>query len=254
MLSKNKIKFIHSLTQKKKRDELGLFIAEGEKLIRQLNLSQYKFHTLITCNVNIIEFSEITCEKIEVEINDIKKISSLKNPPQVIAVCYQKKSNINIKNLIDDFTIVLDDIQDPGNLGTIIRLASWFGIKNIICSQNTVDCYNAKVIQATMGAIANVSVHYTKLEDFLREAKQNGICIYGTFLSGENIYTTNLKQNGIVVFGNEGNGISRQIENAIDHKLLIPTFASHQQYVESLNVSMATSIICSEFKRRAFLK
>ena len=250
MLSKNKIKFIQSLHQKKNRDELGLFIAEGERLVAQLIDSGCQIQTLITTSPKVDRFSKLKSEIIIATYSEIKKASSLKTPQEMMAICYQKKSNPADIELSDELVIALDDIQDPGNMGTIIRLASWFGIKNIVCSNHTVDCYNPKVIQSTMGAIAQVTVHYTSLTNFLNEARQMGSTAYGTFLDGKNIYTASLKKSGIIVMGNEGRGISTAIEALIDQKLFIPSFATNNTQVESLNVSVATSIVCSEFKRR----
>jgi TrmH family RNA methyltransferase len=251
MLSKNKIKFVQSLSMKKNRDRLGLFIAEGEKLIQQLCTSGFKLNTLITTKEKLKLFQHINCELIEATPSEIKKISLLKTPQDVFAICSQRIDQLEHIDLKKELILSLDDIQDPGNLGTIIRLASWFGIKNIVCSTNTVDCYNPKVIQSTMGAIAQVSIHYTDLESFIKTARQKEILVYGTFLEGENIYQTTLQQCGIVVLGNEGKGISPLIAPLIDQKLLIPSFEAQGNQVESLNVSMATSIICSEFKRRS---
>jgi TrmH family RNA methyltransferase len=249
MLSKNKIKFINSLNRKKIRDQTGLFIAEGKKTIQQLIDAGYGFHILICTEEIINQFSNLDCEKITASKDEIKKISTFKAPQPILAVCKQHKHITPTPNTLqNELSLALDNIQDPGNLGTIIRLASWFGIKNIVSSLNTADCYNPKTIQATMGAIAHVNVFYTKLEDFLFENARQGIPVYGTFLNGENIYTTELTPNGIIVMGNEGNGISNEIEKIVDHKLYIPSF--NERNVESLNVSTATSIVCSEFKRR----
>jgi RNA methyltransferase, TrmH family len=250
MLSKNKIKYIQSLSRKKMRDETGLFIAEGEKLITELINSGFQFKMLIGMETQLQKFASIDCEKIFVNEAELKKISMLTTPPPVIAVCFQHINNILSTPFKNDLTIVLDSIQDPGNFGTIIRLASWFGIDQIICSETTVDCYNPKVIQATMGAIAHVNIYYTNLFNFLKNSISNGRSIYGTFMEGENIYTTELEQNGIIVFGNEGKGISTEISEIITRKISIPPFMNNRQNVESLNVSIATAIVCSEFRRR----
>jgi RNA methyltransferase, TrmH family len=250
MLSKNKIKLIQSLSRKKNRDESGLFLAEGFKLVDQLKHSNYDFHTIIAPERYIVDFLDIKCEKVIATCDEIKKISLLKTPQDIVAVCYQKNIIVEASQLQHELVLALDDIQDPGNLGTIIRLASWFGIQHVICSAHTVDCYNPKAIQASMGAIAQVSVFYTQLDQFIQEAKQNGISIYGTFLEGKNIYESTLENKGIVVLGNEGNGISDKIKSLVDQQIVIPSFAARADKVESLNVSMATSIICSEFRRR----
>ncbi|MFA9390929.1 MAG: TrmH family RNA methyltransferase [Prolixibacteraceae bacterium] len=249
-LSKNKLKLFQSLQRKKNRDELGLFIAEGEKLVKELISANFKFHTLIYTRPQSIDYSQLNCDVLEAGTDDLKKISSLKTPPDILAICYQSKPKLLHKVEADELIIALDDIQDPGNLGTIIRLASWFGIKQVVCSPQTADCYNQKVIQATMGAIAHVSVAYTPLAKYLTESRKNGIQVYGTFLEGNVIYESNLASAAIVVMGNEGNGISDEIRELLDHKLFIPSFSKDNKNVESLNVSMATAIVCSEFKRR----
>ena len=204
MISKNKIKFLQSLARKKIRDDSGLFIAEGEKLINELMHSDFQFEMLVSNDYHFNKFTGIHCEKLIASDDELKKISLLSSPSSIVAVCSQR-----IDNLIDlppkkDLTIVLDDIQDPGNFGTIIRLASWFGIDQIICSENTVDCYNPKVIQATMGAIAHVKIYYTNLLSFLSDSIKQGRIVYGTLMEGENIYETTIDENGLIVFGNEG--------------------------------------------------
>ncbi|MBP7507213.1 MAG: RNA methyltransferase [Prolixibacteraceae bacterium] len=250
MISKNKIKFINSLTLKKYRDESGLFIAEGDKIIQELISAGFSFETLILTEKYNAEFESVNCEKIIAADSEIKKISSRETPPGIIAVCKKKQVQFSLADIRNKIVIALDGIQDPGNLGTIIRLASWFGIDNIICSLNTVDCYNPKVIQSTMGAIAHVDIIYTDLLNFLADARRNGIHIFGTFLDGINIYKSNGLNNGIIVFGNEGNGISKEIESIVETKVLIPSF-NNNIVVESLNVSMAAAIAISEFKRRS---
>jgi TrmH family RNA methyltransferase len=250
MLSKNKIRYIQAISRKKGRSETGLFIAEGEKLITELMLSDFKFELLIVREDRLQSFLGINCEKLIATEDEIKKISLLTTPTSAVALCFQNKYIITENTLQDDLTIVLDNIQDPGNLGTIIRLASWFGIGQIICSKNTVDCYNPKVIQATMGAIAHVKVYYTNLIDFLSGSKEKGRLIYGAFMEGENIYFSTLVENGIIVFGNEGNGISPEVRKFIIKEISVPSFSVNQQIVESLNVSVAAAIVCSEFRRR----
>lgn len=250
MLSKNKVKNIQILSHKKGREETGLFIAEGEKLITDLIKSGFKIDTLIALEEKMKKFSAIHCEKLIATEDELKKISLLKTPPSMVAVCFQRIDKLTFGSSKKDLTIVLDDIQDPGNFGTIIRLASWFGIDQIICSENTVDCYNPKVIQATMGAIAHVKIIYTDILSYLSDSNEEGRVIYGTFMEGENIYSTDLDKNGIVVFGNEGNGISKKISELVPKKISIPTFAKDHAPVESLNVSIAAAIVCSEFRRR----
>lgn len=250
MLSKNKIKFLHSLSMKKNRDEIGLFIAEGEKTIREISDSHIPIQTLIGTEEKLDLFLKSNCEKILTTNDEIKKLSNLQTPQGILAVCEKPKHFLDILSLTHELTIVLDDVQDPGNMGTIIRLASWFGIKNIICSPHTVDCYNPKVIQSTMGAIAKVAVHYLTIHDFLNVCISNKIPVYGTFLNGANLFQSTLTNNGVIVMGNEGNGISSEIEKIVEHRLTIPSFTTDGSNVESLNVSIATAIICSEFRRQ----
>jgi TrmH family RNA methyltransferase len=249
MLSKNKIKQIKSLAHKKYRDSTGLFIAEGEKIVTELIIARYRFNLIVATKGLMPSYNSVDCEKITATPDDIKKVSQLKTPPPVFALCYQKQEKLLVENLKNELTLALDQIQDPGNLGTIIRLSSWFGLHHLVCSPNTVDCYNPKVIQASMGAIAHVSIHYTSLDALIVDAKKAGIATLGTFLSGSNIYSENLPEKGIVVLGNEGQGISPEIEKLIGKKLFIPSHPLNRLSVESLNVSVAASIVCSEFRR-----
>lgn len=254
MLSKNKIKLIQSLDLKKFRDEHQLYIAEGNKLVEDLLQARCPIQTIVATNLwlrdNAIH-KEI--EIIEATEEDLKKISHLKTAPPVIALVKIPDNQTIAAPDKDNLVLVLDAIQDPGNMGTIIRLADWFGIKEIVCSQNTVDCYNPKVVQATMGAIARIKVQYTDIESYTQKAKNQHIPVYGTFLEGKNIYTEKLSANGIIVMGNEGKGISAGVEANVTHKILIPDFAKPGGKPESLNVSVAAAIVCSEFKRRTLI-
>lgn len=248
MLSKSKIKLITSLTYKKYRDETGLFVAEGVKLISDL-ANAFHCELLVYTSQREIEAMRLQADgKVAVEENELHKITLQKSPQGMLAV-FRKKSPVNISAsaLSDQLSLALDDIQDPGNLGTIIRLADWFGIKNIFCSELTADAYGPKVVQASMGALARVNLHYVNLPAFLCEI--NTIPVYGTFLEGKNIYSEKLSKNGIIVMGNEGNGISSEIEKLVTNKLLIPNFPSNAPTSESLNVAVATAIVCSEFRR-----
>ncbi len=251
MLSKNKIKLIKSLNQKKFRTETNCFLAEGNKLIADI-LPFFDCELLVTCTSWLATQGDIKAKEIiVVEQEEIDRASLLKNPQEVIAIFRQPVYALHTEKLTDKLSLVLDGIQDPGNLGTIIRLADWFGIENIICSPNTADVYNPKTIQATMGAIANVKVHYTALEEFIHTfSGEENIPVYGTFLDGENIYQQKLSSNGLIIMGNEGNGISKNIEALVSHKLYIPRFPENRNTSESLNVALATSIVCAEFRRR----
>ncbi|MDR3287326.1 MAG: RNA methyltransferase [Prevotellaceae bacterium] len=250
MLSKSKIKQIKSLEYKKFRDELGLFVAEGEKLVGEILKSDIEV-------VDLFRFADSNLPKhnIREEIiseNEMKRISFLKTTSAAFIVAKIPHKTLNINEINKSLNIVLDNIQDPGNLGTIMRLCDWFGIQNIICSHETADCFSPKVVQATMGAICRVNVFYVDLNDFFNSLDKN-ICIYGTFLDGENIYNTQLSVQGLVIMGNEGKGISQTTEKFVTKKLFIPCFSTNAAKPESLNVSVATAIICSEFKRWALV-
>ncbi len=247
-LSKNKIRAITALSKKKERDEAGLFLAEGGKLVSDL-LPAFRCQTLV-CTSSFMEEHPRTeaGEIILAEKEEIAKASLLQSPPSALAVFEKPHHAIDKGRIAKHLTLALDTIQDPGNLGTIIRVADWFGIEDIICSMETADVYNPKVVQATMGAIARVRVHYTELEKFLRENEEAPT--YGTFLDGENIYEQTLTPDGIIVMGNEGNGISERITELIRNRLFIPNYPTGRATSESLNVAMATGIVCSEFRRR----
>lgn len=247
-LSKNKIKFIKSLAIKKYRDEANCFLAEGNKLVADI-LPYFACELLLVQNSWLATQGDIKAkELLVVSDEDLKKASLLKNPQQVLGIFKKPEYQLNKNELKDKLSLVLDDIQDPGNLGTIIRLADWFGIEHVICSPETVDVYNPKTIQATMGAMARIKVHYTNLLPFIKDME--GVPVYGTLLNGENIYNQELSNHGLIVMGNEGNGISKEIEELISDKLYIPNYPQERKTSESLNVAIATAIICAEFRRR----
>lgn len=249
MLSKSKIKLITSLAHKKYRDETGLFVAEGLKLIHDL-ATVFHCELLLYTPQREIEVRQLQADgKIAMEENELHKISTQKSPQGMLAVFRKKPvSEISKEVLADELSLALDDIQDPGNLGTIIRIADWFGIKNIFCSTATADAFNPKTVQATMGALARISIHYVNLPEFLSEMKNTPI--YGTFLDGTDLYTRDLTPNGIIVMGNEGNGISPEIAQLATDKLRIPSYPKDTLSSESLNVAVATAIVCGEFRRR----
>ncbi|SFN90718.1 RNA methyltransferase, TrmH family [Bizionia echini] len=239
MLSKNKIKLLTSLKQKKYRQQHGLFVAEGIKTIQELlnsNLVLQQLYTRITFNL------DTSLETLITE-TDLKKISFLKTPNQALAVFKIPDSKPLPKT---GLILVLDAVRDPGNLGTIIRLCDWFGIYNLVCSEQTVDCFNPKVIQATMGSITRVQIHYTDLNDYL---SSTSLPVYGAFMDGNTVYQETLMKEGVLVMGNEANGISEAIEKLVTKRISIPRFGSIQE-TESLNVATATAILLSEFKRR----
>lgn len=240
MLSKNQIKLITSLQQKKYRFKNNLFVVEGKKTVDEFLQSDYELEKIYSVDNS---FAEKYAEKFQLitEI-ELKKISAFKNPNKVLALFKITETKpINTEGLI----IALDEVNDPGNLGTIIRLCDWFGIKQIVCSENTVDCYNSKVVQSTMGSLTRVAINYVNLTEFLLDINTP---IYGAFMDGKNVYKTKLQKEAILVMGNEANGISKQIETIITNKVSIPRFGSLQK-TESLNVATATAIFLSEFKR-----
>lgn len=237
-LSKEQIKRIVALHKKKFRDENQLFIIEGSKIINEA--IQYNPECIqVIYSSSAENYNEQGIKAIQITQNELSKISNLKHPQGDLAICHYLDREIKIE---PKFKLALDQIQDPGNLGTIIRLAAWFGIQEIIASPNTADCYNPKVIQATMGAIFNVKISYRELKPFLQESKTP---IYGALLDGENMYKTELRKEGILLMGNEGNGISDDLIPLISHPISIPKFGTG----ESLNVAMATGILLSEFHR-----
>ena len=252
MLSKNKIKYIRSLELKKKRKEEQVFVAEGHKLVGDL-LGYFPCKLLIaTSNWLKMNHSATANEIIEVTQEELSRASLQKTPQEVLAVFVQPSYDLNPEVIKSSLCLALDDVQDPGNLGTIIRLADWFGIEHIICSQNTVDVYNPKTIQATMGGIARVKVYYTSLPEFIHSLGDTPV--FGTFLDGENMYEQPLSTNGLIVMGNEGNGIGKEVEALINRKLYIPNYPQGKETSESLNVAIATAVICAEFRRQAAWK
>ncbi|MBF2707918.1 RNA methyltransferase [Flavobacterium soyangense] len=240
MLSKNQIKLITSLQQKKQRFAHQMFFAEGIKVIQELLESNFELVNLYTIQNDFEQVSND--KKVLVDESDLKKISALSTPNTCLAVF---KIPVEKKIIEYGLILALDSIRDPGNLGTILRLCDWFGIGQLICSKETVDIYNPKVVQATMGSIARVNVNYIDLETFVSQTK---LPVFGTFMDGNNIYKTELPQEGIIIMGNEANGISSELEKLIKNRLTIPRFGTIQK-AESLNVATAAAIILSEFSR-----
>jgi TrmH family RNA methyltransferase len=243
MITRAEILDIKSLATKQGREELGAFIAEGEKLVGEIRNSSLRIRRILQTKP-IFSDGEIISEK------EMERISQLKSANSVLAVVETPRHSLTKVNPEKSLVLALDRVQNPGNLGTIIRLADWFGISDIFCSESTADCYNPKVIQATMGAILRVRVHYLPLADFLALSAKEGTPIYGTMLDGENIYEGELSTNGVIVMGNEGRGVSRECAQHFSHRLLIPSYPPERQGSESLNVAMATGIVCAEFRRR----
>lgn len=247
MISKNKIKYIRSLELKKNRNKEGKFVAEGFKVVDDLLALQPADQIVATGEWLRGKHFGAETEVIEVTDEELKKVSFLQHPQQVLAVFKQATSgdySINTSEL----SLALDGVQDPGNLGTIIRIADWFGITHIYCSQDTADVYNPKVVQATMGSIARVKVEYGDLLGLV-ESLPADVPVYGTLLDGDNIYQQKLENRGLIVMGNEGKGISPALAKKVNHKLLIPNFPEGRATADSLNVAIATAITCSEFRR-----
>ena len=240
MISKNKIKLIRSLETKKGREKVGLFVAEGPKV------------------VNDLLHEGFVAEDILDNIEDINKVSFLQHPQSLLGVFKLPEVASNTMNnyltlfkegIENQLVLALDGVQDPGNLGTIIRIADWFGIEDIFCSHETADCWNPKVVQATMGSIARVKLHYLNLYEMIAQLPTD-YPIYATLLDGNNIYAQELSRHGMIVMGNEGKGISPQLRTKINRKLFIPNYPPERETAESLNVAIATSIVCAEFRRR----
>ena len=246
MLSKSKIKLINSLRLKKYRDSENLFIVESNKLANEVLRSSFNIRFVVATS-KWLQKNQIDSkhELIEVSEQEFKKVSSQTTPQQILIVLDKPELSLNIDELDKELFFVLDDIQDPGNLGTIIRLADWYGMKHIVCSHETTDVYNHKTIQSTMGAFLRTKVHYVDLVDFLEQLENTPI--YGTFMDGENVHKTNLTHNGAIILGNEGNGISGKLSHHINKRISIPKIGTEGP--ESLNVAIAAAIVVSEFRR-----
>jgi RNA methyltransferase, TrmH family len=254
MLSKNKVKLIKSLEYKKFREKENLFLVEGEKLLQELLRSNFTIRAIYATEGWMHDNPE-TYNKLfpiieQLTQQELEKASLLKTPQPVICLVDIPQKIFKIDNLQDKLSLVLDSVQDPGNLGTIIRVADWFGIENIICSTDCADVYNPKVIQSTMGAIFRVHVNYIELASFFQSCHSLNLPIYGTLLDGENIYKKNLTPHGVIVLGNESKGIHSKYHAFISNKLFIPFFPEGKKRSESLNVGTAAAITCAEFRRR----
>lgn len=248
MLSKNKIKYLRSLELKKNRKEEKVFIAENHKLVGDL-LDYFHCRILVATHEWLKDHPKVMADEvIEVTQEELSRVSLLKTPQEVLAVFEQPQYDFEPEIIRNSLCLALDDVQDPGNLGTIIRIADWFGIEHIFCSNGTVDVYNPKTVQATMGALARVKLHYCNLPELI--SGLGNVPVFGTFLDGKNMYQEELSGNGIIVMGNEGNGISEEVGKLINRRLYIPNYPQDRETSESLNVAVATSIVCAEFRRR----
>ena len=254
MISKNQVKLISSLHQKKYRKEHGLFIAEGEKVCRDLIESGWTVRSVfMTEEFRREKFSKWP-KKVNSEVvtaKELEKISALTTPQQILMVAEVPDWKFSTEYVPGNLTLMLDDIKDPGNLGTIIRIADWFGIGTVICSETCADVFNPKTVQATMGSLFRVKVFYQPLLQTLEKATEKNIPVYGTLLNGENIYSTKLSTEGIILIGSESHGISEALIPFITTQISIPSFSkSSSKQADSLNAAMAAAIVCSEFRRR----
>ena len=255
MLSKNKQKLIRSLDRKKNRDAEGLFLAEGPKLVTEL-LAHFRCRLLVgePAVLSKVPFEEnAVAERVEVTAEELARVSLQRAPQGVLAV-FEKPQPVAAQSLLPvagrSLCLALDGVQDPGNVGTIVRIADWWGIEHVICSQDTADVFAPKTVQSTMGALGRVGVHYTDLPAWLDELSA-GTPVYGTLLDGDNLYDSELTPHGIIVMGNEGNGLSSAVRERVSHRLLIPSFPPDRPTSESLNVAVATAVTCAEFRRRS---
>ncbi len=256
MISKNKVKYIRSLDMKKYRKAEGVFVAEGHKLVGDL-MGHFECRYLaatdewLSANGDLLSDGRLQGAEIdEVSDEELQRVSLQEHPQQVLAVFRQRAVAADVGEVARrNLCLMLDDVQNPGNLGTIVRMADWFGIEHIFCSGGCADIYNPKTVQATMGAMARVSVHYVDLEQALASI-EGDVPVYGTFLDGENIYEKPLSSNGVIVMGNEGKGVSAQVARHVSERLYIPNYPAGRHTSESLNVAIATAIVCAEFRRR----
>ena len=247
MVSKAKIKQVRLLEKKKYRDESQLFVAEGNKLVSDM-IPFFECEWMLARTPWIAAQGKLPVKELIIaEEDDIRKVSLLKSPQDVLAVFRHPFYTIEEADPATVLVLALDGIQDPGNLGTIIRLADWFGIEHVVCSPDTADAFGPKAVQASMGALVRVKVHYTQLEDFFID---RDISIYGAFLDGNSIYEEKLSSHGVIIIGNEGNGIRPSIESLVNKRLYIPTYPPTRKNAESLNAAIAAAIICAEFRRR----
>ena len=252
MISIQTIKRVKSLQQKKFREEENCFVAETPKIVEEiLSSNTYSVDTVYGLKSWIDEnwkrFARHTLE--EVSPKELERISGLQTPNQVLAVVKKIDVSTDFQTVFSDTSLMLDDIRDPGNLGTILRIADWFGIKHVICSNESVEYTNPKCIQASMGSFLRVEVHYGDLSEILSQKPEN-TPIYGAFMDGENIYQAELNPKACIVIGNETHGISKSVESLITKKIHIPSFSTDSKHAESLNASVATAIFCSELRRR----
>ncbi len=262
MLSNNRLKYFSSLRNKKFREKYGKFLAEGEKIVTdflRFSKSNIKVETLLAnykfLKESYSKFPHPGIEVIEVSDKELERISSLTTPNKAILVCSRPEFVPDFKRISEGLSVFLDDIRDPGNLGTIIRTADWFCIRSIFCSGESVDAFNSKVIQSSMGAICRIKIFYLEAERVISGLRSFGnLTVFGTGLQGRNIYKEALNEKGLIILGNESKGISPELKSKIDIMLTIPSFQKGNECSESLNIASAASIVFSEFKRKTYSK
>lgn len=251
MISKNRIKYVRSLEMKKYRKAEGVFVAEGHKLVGDLLGAfpcVYVAATQEWMDSHVHELKGVEMDVVTDE--ELRRVSLMETPQQVLAVFRQRIDEVDVNRVVgEQLCLALDDVQNPGNVGTIIRLADWFGIEHIFCSRGCADLYNPKTVQATMGAMARVQVHEVDLPQMLSSLPK-GTPVYGTFLDGDNLYDKSLENRGLIIMGNEGKGVSADVEAHVTERLYIPNYPAGRETSESLNVAIATAIVCAEFRRR----
>lgn len=253
MLTKARIQLVKSLSDKSARRQSGLFVVEGLKMVSEAvaaGVDIEAVYLLAGSSAEHMRNAEINGIIEEVSAKEMERISHFKTAPEVLAVVRIPVTREQKADYGRELVLFLDGVQDPGNLGTIIRIADWFGVGHIVCSPASADCYNPKAVQATMGAVFRVDVRYLNLQDELKRASGMGIDIYGTFLEGEDIYSAGLSRGGIILMGSEGRGISPGAACFVNRKLFIPPYPANRCGSESLNVAAATAVVCAEFRRR----
>jgi TrmH family RNA methyltransferase len=250
MLSNNRISYVKSLQQKKYRAEEGLFVAEGDKLVREYLQSSFEVDSVYALTDWLQRNGTLIKQPTEsagVTERDLSRMSSLVNAPEVLAVVKVPHLTIETTELLKGLVLVLDGIRDPGNLGTIIRTADWFGVQYIVASEDTAEHWNPKVVQASMGSLTRVKIVNRNLDEFFSETNSENV--FGTFMEGENIFTAELPQTALIVIGNEANGIRETTEKFISRKIAVPSFSTGSQKAESLNAAIATALVLAEFRR-----
>ena len=252
MISRQKIDFIHGLARKREREMAGCFVAEGEKLVFDLLRTTLILREVYCTQEGLssVQSKRMKVDAIPVSEKEMERISAFKNPSAVLALFQIPETKKVSGDTFEGINLVLDGIQDPGNLGTIIRMADWFGISNLFCSPDCADLYNPKCVQSTMGALARVEVHYHDLPELLKQAAVLKIPVFGTFMDGENLYTTKLAEKALIILGSEGKGISSNLNQFLTKKISIPAYPAGSSELESMNVAVSAAIVCAEFRRR----